>query len=123
DVVVLQPWFVFFEMMRMSFGDDLEDRPVGGQRHVLFKPRDAQTGLPPDGTAGSGIRRQLAADDFEKSRLAAAIASDDRHALARVHLQRRFVQERQMAKRDRHAVKRKKRHDSPGCSNGALWAL
>jgi hypothetical protein len=34
-----------------SFGDDIEDRPVGGQDDVLYQPGHAQAGLVPHGAA------------------------------------------------------------------------
>ena len=40
DVVLAQPGLVLFEMVRVPFGDDVEDRAVRGQRHVLLEARD-----------------------------------------------------------------------------------
>ena len=105
DVMLAQPLLVGLEMMRVPFGDDVEDRSIGRQRHVLLEPRQAKAGLPPD---GPGIRRQLAAENFEQRRLAGAVAADDRHALARVDLQRNFVKQWEMAEGHRHAVQRQK---------------
>ena len=48
--MLAQPLVVFFEMMRVAFGDDVEDRSAGGQRHVLLETRDPERGLSPDVT-------------------------------------------------------------------------
>src|ERR1700675_1406118 len=102
----LQPGFIFFEMMRMSFGHDLEDGPVGGQRHILFESRETQARLPPDTAAGPAVRRQLAADDLQERRFPGPVASDDGHALARLDLKRNFIQERKMTESDGNTVQR-----------------
>jgi hypothetical protein len=41
----------------------------------------------------AGVRRQFATDDLQQGRLAGAVASNHRHALARLELQRHVVEE------------------------------
>src|SRR5207237_10875191 len=84
-------------------------RPVGGERHVLLEPRDAQRWLTPDRSCVGG---ELAADNLQERRLAAAVAADDRQALARLDLERDAVEQREVAERDRHVVQDNERHRS-----------
>jgi len=87
--MLAQPGFVFFQMVRMPFGDDVEDRAVGGERNVLLEARDAQRWLAP---YRPRVRGQLAAEDLQQRRLAGAVPADHRHALARLDLQRHVIQ-------------------------------
>jgi len=96
--------------MRVSLGDDVEDRPVGGQRHILLEPRDPEAGLAPDIAARRRVSRQLAADNLQQRRLAGAVAADDGYPLARLDLKRNFIQKRQMAERNGDTVQRNNRH-------------
>ena len=41
-MVLLQPRFVFFQVMGVTLGDNVKDRAIGGKRDVLFKSRDAE---------------------------------------------------------------------------------
>ena len=109
DVMFTQPHLVLVEMMRVALGDHVEDRTIGGQRDVLFETREAKRRLTPH---GSSVRRELARDDFQKRRLARPVATDDRHALARIDLKRDLVQQRKMTERDRDAIERNERHPS-----------
>jgi len=107
-VVLLQPRLVLVQMMGVPFGDDVEDRSVRGQRNVLLEPRDSQRRLPPN---RPGISRDLAADDLQQRRFARAVSPDDRHALARLDLQRDFIEEREMPEGNGNAIERDERHE------------
>ena len=61
-----EPRLVLFQMMRVPFGDDVEDGSVRGQRHVLLETRDPERGLTPD-VARIGL------GDLDDTRLQAAI--------------------------------------------------
>ncbi len=84
-----------------AFRDDIEDRLMAGQRHILDKSRSGGAGLAPD---RAGVRRQLARENLQQRGLARAIAADDRYTLAGVHEKAGPVEERQMAERDRDLV-------------------
>ncbi len=106
-VVLAQPRFVLVEMMRVPFGDDVEDGAARRERHVLLEPRHPQRRLTPD---VPGIGRSLAADDLQQRRFAGAVSPDHRHPFPWLDLQRHLVEQRQMAIRDRHAVQGHKGH-------------
>src|SRR5262245_8026190 len=93
--------------MRVTFRDNVEDRAISGERHVLVEARRFQRRLTPDRT---GIRLQLAVHDSEKRRLAGAVAPDHGDALAGVDLERDAVEQRQMAECDRNPIERNERH-------------
>ncbi len=106
-MMLAEPLVVFVEVMRVPFGDNREDRPVGRKRDVLFEAGNSQGRLPP---RGPGVGRELTADDLQQRRLAAAVTPKDRNALLRLDLEHRVFEQWQMAKRDRHAVEREQRH-------------
>src|SRR5207247_6025320 len=103
DMMLAPPLLVLSVPMRVTLGDDVDDRAVGRERDVLLQPCDADARPAPH---RAGVGRHLAADDLAEGRLTGAIASDDRDALARFDLQRHLVEQRQMAERDRYAVQR-----------------
>ena len=100
-MVFAQPRFVFFQMMRVPFGDDVEDRAVGRERDVLLESGDAERPLAPH---GAGVGNNLTAQDLKQRRLARTVATDQRHALPSVDLQCHLIEERQVAVYDRYAV-------------------
>ena len=91
-----------------AFGDDVEDRGGGGQRHVLFEARHAHARLQP---ARAGVRRLFAAGHAQQRGLAGAVAADEAYAFAAVDLHRRAIDQRQVAEGDRHAFKREQGHE------------
>ncbi len=107
NMMIAQPRFVGFEMVCVSLSHDVEHRAVGRQRDVLVKARRAQCGLAPH---GARVGRDLAAENLEQRRLARAVPAEDGNALARLDLQRHFVQQRHVAERHRHALARQQRH-------------
>ena len=86
---------------REPFSDDVEDRLLRGERHVLHQPGNPQRGLMPD---GPGVGRHLAAENLQQRGLARAVAADDRHPLARFELQRHVVEQRQVSEGVRDMV-------------------
>ena len=91
-----------------AFGDHVEDRRRGGQRHVLLETRHAHAGLQP---ARAGVGRLLAAGDAQQRGLAGAVAADEAHAFAAVDLHRRAVDQGKVSEGDRDAIQRKQWHD------------
>jgi hypothetical protein len=92
-------------------GDDVEHRPLVEERRVLCQAADAQVGLRP---GAPGIRRHGAGDDVQECRLAGAVAADHADTLARLHLQRRLIEQRQMAVGNRDAVECEEWHECGG---------
>ena len=90
-----------------AFGDDVEDRTMGGERDVLGQPRDAHAWLHPDAAA---IGLEFAADDLQQRRLAGAVAADHADAFFRVDLQVRAVEQRQVSVSHRDVVERDQGH-------------
>ena len=84
-----------------AFGHHIEHRTRVLEQHVLREAADAQRRLPPDAAA---VGLQLAADDAEQRRLAGAVATDDADTFARLNLQARVVQQRQVSVRERDVV-------------------
>ena len=84
------PLVVFRQLMGVSFGNDVGNRAIGVERHVLVEARCFQRRLTPD---RAGIRLQIAVHDSEQRRLARAVAADHGDALARLDLQRDAVEE------------------------------
>ena len=85
-----------------AFGDDVEDRRRGRERHILLEPRHAHAGLQP---SRAGIGRLLAACDAEQRGLAGAIAADQADAFSAVDLHRRAIDQGKVAEGDRDAFK------------------
>ena len=81
---------------------------IGGERHVLHQPGDAQAGLRPDDAA---VRRLIAADDLQQRRLARAVAADQADALARLDLQRHVVEQGQVTEGDRDMIEGDEGHE------------
>ena len=92
-----------------AFGDHVEHREMGRQRHVLVQARHAQVRLAPH---RARIGLLLAAQDAQERRLAAAVPAEHTHALARVNLCAHVLEKRQMAERERNAVECQQRHGS-----------
>jgi hypothetical protein len=84
-----------------AFGDDVEDRLVGGKRDVLLETRHDDARLPPEGAA---VRRQRTGDDFQQRRLAGAVATDDGDPLAAIDLKGDAIEKRQVTKGDRDRI-------------------
>ena len=91
--MLAQPFLVFIEMVRVALGDDLEDRPVGRERHILLESRHADPRLAPDRPA---IRCNLAVDELQQRRLPASVAADEGDPLARLDLQRHAIEQREV---------------------------
>ena len=100
-----------------AVGDDVEHRPLVEERRVLRQAADAQAGLRPDAPA---VGRHGAADDVQERRLAGAVAADHADALARLDLQARLVEQRQMAVGNRDAVECEEWHETRGTNAGDL---
>src|SRR5204862_3302174 len=89
-------------------GDLLEHGPVPRpSRYLLFQPRHAQPGRPPDRAA---VERHVPGDGFQQARLAAAVAADERDAFPGVDAKVRVLEERQMTERKVSLLKMKNRH-------------
>jgi hypothetical protein len=86
--------------------DLVEHVAVGGARHVLLEPGDAQPGAAPD---RAGVGRQVAGDHLQQAGLAGPVAADEGDALARLDAQVGRVEEREVAEGEGDAVEREKR--------------
>ena len=80
-----------------TVGDDVDHRAIGRERHVLREPGDAQSRLKPH---RAGVGPLFAAQDLQQRRLAGAVSSDQRHALARLDLEQRIVEQRHVPERE-----------------------
>jgi NADH dehydrogenase len=84
-----------------SFSDDVENRTVHRERHILDEPRGLEARLPPHDAA---VGRKFTGDNLQQGRFSAAIPPENRDPLARLDLQCDAVQKRQMTERDGHAL-------------------
>ena len=105
-LVLALPLIVLVELAE-AFADHGRNRSVRRQRHVLDEPGDPHAGL---AQHHAGIRRQIAAENLQQRRLAAAVAADHRNALPRIDLEVGFIEQWQMSKREGNTVERNERH-------------
>ncbi len=90
-----------------AFAHHFGDGSIRRQRHILNEPRHARAWLPPHRAA---IGRQLAGDDLNQRRLAAAIAADDRNAFTGINLEPHIVKKRNVAVGVRDVLECNERH-------------
>jgi hypothetical protein len=91
-----------------AVGDHIEDRTSRGEWNVLFERRDAQTRRRPH---QAGVRRLLTAHDPKQRGFPRAVASDDRNPFARLDLQGRLIEQRQVSEGERDTIERNQGHE------------
>ena len=104
--MVALPFIVRIERAE-AFADDLGDRSIRRQRHVLHQPRDPHAGLPQH---EARIGLQIAAEDLQQRRLAGAVAADDGDPFTGIDLEGDLVEQRQVAEGEGDTVERNERH-------------
>jgi hypothetical protein len=105
--LVLALPFVMLVKLAETFTHHGRHGTIRGQRYILDEPGDAHAGLSQHRT---GIRGQIAAQDLQQRRLAAAVAADYGNALPRIDLEIGFIEQWQMSKREGNTVERDERH-------------